>query len=165
MLIILSLLMIPPIILPMIKHPLSAGFLLLTEMILIILSVSLTSLSFWYSYIMFLIMIGGMLVLFMYMTSVASNEKFEFSWTTMILIASGFTAVIIIQMNDYWMGFTKTINMEKMSNLKPFFFSLNKFLNEPSYILSIILIIYLLITLIAVIKIININSGPIRHMN
>nr|UFP91249.1 NADH dehydrogenase subunit 6 [Lucanus kanoi kanoi] len=134
-------------------------------MILIILSVSLTSLSFWYSYIMFLIMVGGMLVLFMYMTSVASNEKFEFSWTTMILIASGLTSVILIQMNDYWMGFTKTINMEKMSNLKPFFFSLNKFLNEPSYSLSIILIIYLLITLIAVIKIINIKSGPIRHMN
>nr|QGN05594.1 NADH dehydrogenase subunit 6 [Lucanus maculifemoratus taiwanus] len=134
-------------------------------MILIILSVSLTSLSFWYSYIMFLIMVGGMLVLFMYMTSVASNEKFSFSWTTMILIALGLTSVILIQMNDYWMGFTKTINMEKMSNLKPFFFSLNKFLNEPSYSLSIILIIYLLITLIAVIKIINIKSGPIRHMN
>nr|WRQ20284.1 NADH dehydrogenase subunit 6 [Lucanus maculifemoratus maculifemoratus] len=165
MLIIFSLLMIPPIILPLISHPLSAGFLLLTEMILIILSVSMTSLSFWYSYIMFLIMIGGMLVLFMYMTSVASNEKFKFSWTTMILIISSFASVIVIQMNDYWMGFTKIINTEKMSNFKSFFFSLNKFLNEPSYTLSMILIIYLLITLIAVIKIININSGPIRHMN
>uniref|UniRef100_A0AB38ZGD7 NADH-ubiquinone oxidoreductase chain 6 n=1 Tax=Lucanus liuyei TaxID=2952596 RepID=A0AB38ZGD7_9SCAR len=165
MLIIMSLLTIPPTILPLIKHPLSAGFLLLMEMVLIIMSVSLTSLSFWYSYITFLIMVGGMLVLFMYMTSVASNEKFKFSWTTSILASLMLLYMTTIQMNNSWTEYIKIINTEKVKTLKPLFFSLNKFLNEPSFTLSITLIIYLLITLIAVIKIININFGPIRHMN
>nr|YP_003331325.1 NADH dehydrogenase subunit 6 [Lucanus mazama]ACM45034.1 NADH dehydrogenase subunit 6 [Lucanus mazama] len=134
-------------------------------MILIVLSVSLTALSFWHSYIMFLIMIGGMLVLFMYMTSVASNEKFKFSSIGLAISITTITYTITIQTSDYWMKYTKIINTEETSKLKSFLFSLNKFLNEPSYTLSIILIMYLLITLIAVIKIVNINLGPIRYMN
>nr|AFQ62385.1 NADH dehydrogenase subunit 6 [Cheironitis sp. MJTNT-2012] len=161
----LSMLIIPPAILPWINHPLSAGFLLLMEMIMIILTAGLASMSFWYSYITFLIMVGGMLVLFMYMTSVASNEKFKFSWNITIMVMMIVLWMITMQMNDYWLQYNKIINTEEMSNTKPLFFSMNKFLNEPSFTLSIMIIIYLLITLIAVIKIININSGPMRHMN
>nr|YP_010264216.1 NADH dehydrogenase subunit 6 [Lucanus cervus]QGQ62207.1 NADH dehydrogenase subunit 6 [Lucanus cervus]UIN24728.1 NADH dehydrogenase subunit 6 [Lucanus cervus] len=165
MLIMLKLLMIPPIILIMVKHPLSAGLLLLLEMVLIILSVSLTSLSFWYSYIMFLIMIGGMLVLFMYMTSVASNEKFKFSWKISLTAFTISSLIFSLQTKNLWIEPHNIINTEALKNSESFFFSLNKFLNEPSYTLSITLIIYLLITLIAVIKIVNINYGPIRQMN
>nr|QJS34746.1 NADH dehydrogenase subunit 6 [Lucanus chengyuani] len=165
MLITMSLMMIPPIMLPWVKHPLSAGFILLTEMTLVILSVGLASASLWYSYIMFLIMVGGMLILFMYMTSVASNEKFKFSWNIMILATTMMMWTSTTQTNDSWFQYIKITYTEEMTNLKPFFFSMNKFLNEPSFTLSIMIIIYLLITLIAVIKIINVNSGPIRHMN
>uniref|UniRef100_A0AB38ZGH0 NADH-ubiquinone oxidoreductase chain 6 n=1 Tax=Lucanus imitator TaxID=618023 RepID=A0AB38ZGH0_9SCAR len=165
MLMLMSMLMIPPAILPVVQHPLSAGFLLLMEMTLIILSVSLISMSFWYSYITFLIMIGGMLVLFMYMTSVASNEKFKFSWTSLALIISALLLMTGVHYTFFWTEYIKIANTEELKTSKSLLFSLNKFLNEPSYTLSLILIIYLLITLIVVIKIVNINSGPMRHMN
>lgn len=35
--------------------------------------------SYWFSYILVLVFLGGVLVLFLYMTSLASNEKFEFT--------------------------------------------------------------------------------------
>nr|YP_010264242.1 NADH dehydrogenase subunit 6 [Lucanus prometheus]UIN24754.1 NADH dehydrogenase subunit 6 [Lucanus prometheus] len=165
MLTILGLTTIPPAMAPFMNHPLSLGILLLSEVLLIVLAAGLSTPSYWFSYLMFLIMIGGMLVIFMYMTSVASNEKFRFSWMTGKICLLGITVSILIQTFAFSFNFIKPTQMENIKNSKSFFFSINKLMNEPSITLSVILIIYLLITLIAVIKIININFGPIRHMN
>jgi len=62
-----------------IKHPLAMGLILLIQTIFICLLRGLLIKSFWFSYILFLIFIGGILVLFIYVTSLASNEIFSFS--------------------------------------------------------------------------------------
>nr|UFR82822.1 NADH dehydrogenase subunit 6 [Dicronorhina derbyana] len=147
-------------------HPLSIGFMLLSQTIIIALTMGLYNVNFWYSYIMFLIMIGGMLVLFIYMTSVASNEKFKFS----IKISLMYLLMLIIMMMSMTIMdqfFTNLNNMyeETFNHLAQFNWSLNKFLNHPMILILLIMIIYLLITLIAVVKITNIKQGPLRQMN
>nr|AOY39341.1 NADH dehydrogenase subunit 6 [Uleiota sp. BMNH 833935] len=147
-------------------HPLSIGSILMIQTILTSMLSGLMSLNFWFSYIMLLIMIGGMLVLFMYMTSVASNEKFKFSSKLMFLCL---TSIIIITlpmiMLDYY--FTNFINVSEMTlnqSLKlDFLTSLNKFLTYPTSNIYLLLIIYLFITLIAIIKISSINNGPLKQ--
>nr|WEB57930.2 NADH dehydrogenase subunit 6 [Luciola kagiana] len=147
-----------------ISHPLSMGMILLMQTLLIAMWTGFLSMNFWYSYILFIVMVGGMLILFIYMTSVASNEKFSYSKilsTTMII----FTIMsMLMLMKDQFYSSLNSNNME-MTNLKSkllFKLSLNKFYMFPMMLISLSVIIYLLITLIAVVKITNLKSGPLR---
>nr|YP_009327764.1 NADH dehydrogenase subunit 6 [Asymmetricata circumdata]APB92615.1 NADH dehydrogenase subunit 6 [Asymmetricata circumdata] len=143
----------------MTTHPLSMGFILLSQTLLVAMWTGSLSLNFWYSYILFIVMVGGMLVLFIYMTSVASNEKFSFSKLFMLTISIGILLSIIILLmqllsnNSYF-----DMNLE----MTTFKFSLNKYLMTPMMLMSLTIIIYLFIALIAVCKITNIKYGPLR---
>uniref|UniRef100_A0AB38ZGH2 NADH-ubiquinone oxidoreductase chain 6 n=1 Tax=Hexarthrius vitalisi TaxID=617888 RepID=A0AB38ZGH2_9SCAR len=151
--------------LPLMNHPLSLGLILLIHSILIALISGWMNLTFWYSYIMLLIMIGGMLVLFMYMTNVASNEKFKFSSSMAIfMVLSLLLFIMSLTLTDQWLINIKMIISEMPMSPDPLS-SLNKYLNFPAIFISAALIIYLLMTMIIVIKIINIKHGPLRHHN
>nr|YP_010166748.1 NADH dehydrogenase subunit 6 [Porhydrus obliquesignatus]QRV62852.1 NADH dehydrogenase subunit 6 [Porhydrus obliquesignatus] len=153
------------------KHPMSMGFVLLLQTILISLISGFYSYSFWFSYILFLIMIGGMLILFMYMTSLASNEKFKFSMkiTSMIIISLMMFMIInfIYDKSMFYMLF-KNSNLSEIMDKFLFMknenlYSLTMMYNNPNMMITIIMINYLLLTLIAVVKITKSNSGPLRQ--
>nr|YP_010414130.1 NADH dehydrogenase subunit 6 [Notiophilus quadripunctatus]URQ84672.1 NADH deshydrogenase subunit 6 [Notiophilus quadripunctatus] len=153
------------------NHPLSMGMILLMQTIIIALITGLFSYSYWFSYILFLIMVGGMLVLFIYMTSLASNEMFKYSNKLFILlIMSYFTMLFLYLLIDYLSINTlfltsnsielyNKILMIKNENM----ISLNKIYNMPNNMITLMLVNYLFLTLIAVVKITNINYGPLRR--
>nr|ALO76823.1 NADH deshydrogenase subunit 6 [Agrilus biguttatus] len=147
-----------------IKHPLSMGFSLLTQTILVSLMTGLLNLNFWYSFILFLIMVGGMLILFIYMTSVASNEKFNLT-TTMIGM------IIILPMTTFsliYLSMPEALEVEILTQMtqqitkKEWINSLTKFLTYPLNFNLIMLMSYLFLALIAVVKITDIKYGPLR---
>nr|QUE43181.1 NADH dehydrogenase subunit 6 [Pteroptyx valida] len=150
-----------------ISHPLSMGMILLIQTLLISMWTGSMSMNFWYSYILFIVMVGGMLILFIYMTSVASNEKFSFSKINMFIIMLMSSIIIMSMMTDQIYNMMSSMNSDLMmySNMISFKMSLNKFIMYPMMMMSLTLIIYLLITLIAVSKITNIQSGPLRKYN
>nr|YP_009439698.1 NADH dehydrogenase subunit 6 [Charybdis natator]ATG83218.1 NADH dehydrogenase subunit 6 [Charybdis natator] len=145
-------------------HPLSMGLTLLIQTILISLTTGLSTYSYWFSYILFMIFLGGMLVLFIYVTSLASNESFNFSYSIL-----GITVVLLILITPLTFisdsllnGFMAqlplpTLNMES-SNV--FIISWIYSINLMNFTLFIIL--YLLLTLIVVVKITNLFKGPLR---
>nr|AXS64867.1 NADH dehydrogenase subunit 6 [Coleoptera sp. 2 KM-2017] len=144
------------------NHPLSLGLILMLQTINISMITGMMMFNYWYSYMLFLIMVGGMLVLFLYMTNVASNEKFKFNSMFMYMII---IYMIIILMIKIFMINTPLNNNFMMWNYyynNNFMFSMSKFFNYPSNLIYLMLIIYLLMTLIAIVKIININYGPLR---
>nr|YP_010305217.1 NADH dehydrogenase subunit 6 [Philonthus spinipes]ULT46834.1 NADH dehydrogenase subunit 6 [Philonthus spinipes] len=145
------------------SHPLSMGITLLIQTILIAIITGLMNVNFWFSYILFLIMIGGMLVLFIYMTSIASNEKFKFS----NLIFFTLTTLMMVSFLIYLFSDNLIFSMMNFSNTLgtnySFTMNLSKFFNYPTNIILFMIIIYLFITLIAVVKITNINFGPLRQ--
>nr|YP_009560257.1 NADH dehydrogenase subunit 6 [Oxysarcodexia thornax]QAA79155.1 NADH dehydrogenase subunit 6 [Oxysarcodexia thornax]QAA79168.1 NADH dehydrogenase subunit 6 [Oxysarcodexia thornax]QAA79194.1 NADH dehydrogenase subunit 6 [Oxysarcodexia thornax] len=152
------------------KHPLAMGLTLLIQTTLICLTSGLMTKTFWFSYILFLVFLGGMLVLFIYVTSLASNEMFSFSIKLMI------TSVIIFMLSIIVLFFIdKNIIMQYTNmEIKSIFdmdsyilensLSLNKLYNYPTNLLTIMLMNYLLITLIAVVKITKLFKGPLRPM-
>nr|ALO70773.1 NADH deshydrogenase subunit 6 [Nudobius lentus] len=147
------------------NHPLSLGLILLMQTILISLILSFFMFNFWFSYILFLIMVGGMLILFIYMTSVASNEKFLYNnkilfFSIMMLLF----LTMIITKNNFFLNFEKK-NFESFNEMNNLNFILSKFLNFPLNSILFLLIIYLFITLIAVVKIIDTKNGPLRQKN
>nr|YP_010895077.1 NADH dehydrogenase subunit 6 [Cyphipelta rufocyanea]WJW73603.1 NADH dehydrogenase subunit 6 [Cyphipelta rufocyanea] len=154
------------------SHPLSMGMMLLIQTILICCITGLMTKSFWFSYILFLIFVGGMLVLFIYVTSLASNEMFSLSMKMILTTMISLFLLIMISMFMDKMIFTpNNLNNEMMSiiNINSFMeensLNLNKLYNYPNNMITILLINYLLITLIATIKITKLFNGPLRSMN
>nr|APX40457.1 NADH dehydrogenase subunit 6 [Cryptocephalus cantabricus] len=147
------------------NHPLTLGFILLTQTVMIALLTGLMSLNFWSSYIIFLVMIGGMLVLFVYMTSIASNEKFKFSFkmflcTTITMLLTFFMSLFIDKsLISQKFKMIETFSMYENMDSK---FFLNKFINFPHNMMYLMMVIYLLITLIAVVKIASKTKGALR---
>nr|YP_010625983.1 NADH dehydrogenase subunit 6 [Parainocellia braueri]WBK02729.1 NADH dehydrogenase subunit 6 [Parainocellia braueri] len=143
------------------KHPLIMGFLLIIQTLLISLITGFINNMFWFSYILFIIMIGGMMILFIYMTSLASNEKYQFSSSFFFMnISLLFLFIIMLFIIDPF--YFNSINMNNEMNIT---LNLNKLYNLNSKNITLISIIYLLFTLITVIKITNKNLGPLRQKN
>nr|YP_009646731.1 NADH dehydrogenase subunit 6 [Gonioctena intermedia]APM86026.1 NADH dehydrogenase subunit 6 [Gonioctena intermedia]AVX29551.1 NADH dehydrogenase subunit 6 [Gonioctena intermedia]AVX29564.1 NADH dehydrogenase subunit 6 [Gonioctena intermedia] len=147
------------------NHPLSFGLILLLQSILISSITGFMNFNFWFSYILFLIMVGGMLVLFIYMTSIASDEKFKFSFKTMmlILIMLMISFMLLFMDNFYYSFLYKMFDSMNQNDFKNNYLSMNKYINFPNNFIMFMMIMYLFITLIMVVKITNIHYGPLRQ--
>nr|ARH54712.1 NADH dehydrogenase subunit 6 [Romualdius bifoveolatus] len=145
------------------NHPLSFGFIILLQTIVISLISGILNLDFWFSYILFLIMIGGLLVLFIYMTSIASNEKFKFSKNLCILSLMVLLIAYLKITKDEFILKMNIFNYDSTDQItQNFNLSMNKFTNLPMMFLMILLMMYLLITLISIVKITQSKMGPLR---
>nr|APT41469.1 NADH dehydrogenase subunit 6 [Evandromyia infraspinosa] len=151
------------------SHPLAMGLMLLMQTLLISLILGLTMKTFWFSYILFLTFMGGMLILFIYITSLASNEMFSFSSKMFINLICLMSFMMILLMFIDKLLFTQYFYNKEMTSvinwknlIKENMLNLNKFYNFPTNIIMLMMIIYLLLTLIVIVKITNINLGPLR---
>nr|AMP43700.1 NADH dehydrogenase subunit 6 [Chrysops silvifacies] len=153
------------------NHPLAMGLLLLIQTLMICLLTGLFTKTFWFSYILFLIFIGGMLVLFIYVTSLASNEMFSMSMKMTFMMIYFIVLIMMFSLfidKSMISSFFMNNEMNNITQLTSYIMensiSLNKLYNFPTNIITLILINYLLLTLIAVVKITNIFYGPLRTM-
>nr|YP_007026004.1 NADH dehydrogenase subunit 6 [Rhyacionia leptotubula]AFN86196.1 NADH dehydrogenase subunit 6 [Rhyacionia leptotubula] len=151
-------------------HPMSMGMMILIQTIFTCLLTGMLINTYWFSYILFLTFLGGLLVLFIYISSIAFNELFKNNFPLKnfffisLTITFLFSMFFISKLN--WMNFTFN---EEMNN---FFFNLffnnenkmnlSKLYNNQTFLMMMMLIIYLFITLVAVVKITNIFFGPLR---
>nr|AYN50384.1 NADH dehydrogenase subunit 6 [Apoderinae sp. 2 AV-2018] len=144
------------------SHPVSFSLITLIQAIVIALLTSSLSYTSWFSYIIFLIMVGAMLILFLYMTSVASNEKFNFSFKILILSAMLAIIPIMVKTHDPSMFTTNSMMLKFLSEYHTEN-QMNKLVSLPTNKILTGLIMYLLICLIAVVKITNPLQGPLRQ--
>nr|YP_009487794.1 NADH dehydrogenase subunit 6 [Anopheles argyritarsis]AWB98677.1 NADH dehydrogenase subunit 6 [Anopheles argyritarsis]AWB98781.1 NADH dehydrogenase subunit 6 [Anopheles argyritarsis] len=171
-LIIMTLCLIMSFIFMQMKHPLSMGLMLLIQTFLTCLITSIYVKTFWFSYVLFLIFLGGMLILFIYVTSLSSNEMFSmsFSLTMMgLMIFTIFTLLFLIMDKSLIDQFITNMEMEKLSNINNLIneniLSLNKMYNFPTNLITLLLINYLFLTLLVTVKITKKFYGPLRPMN
>nr|YP_009544125.1 NADH dehydrogenase subunit 6 [Cosmoscarta dorsimacula]AZJ53300.1 NADH dehydrogenase subunit 6 [Cosmoscarta dorsimacula] len=151
------------------KHPLSMGFMLMIQTTLSCMLNGMNSYSYWFSYILFITFIGGMMVLFIYMSSIASNEKFKFSIKLLLMILT-MSMLMMLMINTDPNMIIKNINSETLSflnskNNNKEMSSIMKMFNFPSMMISMMMIMYLLFTMISTVKITNIKEGPLRMKN
>nr|UPX88307.1 NADH dehydrogenase subunit 6 [Astacus leptodactylus] len=151
-------------------HPLSMGLTLFSQTILICLSSGFYSHSFWFSYILFLIFLGGMLVLFIYVASLASNEMFKpsFNYLYIVFFLTIITSFMLIFFDP--MMIYSNFNLLSSSVMLWYKFDMNSLLVSTIYsyfsmFFTLFLITYLLLTLFVVVKIINPFSSPLRTNN
>nr|AIY61838.1 NADH dehydrogenase subunit 6 [Leptomyxotermes doriae]URH16551.1 NADH dehydrogenase subunit 6 [Leptomyxotermes doriae] len=142
------------------KHPMAMGLMLLMQTVMICMISGTMYSNFWFSYILFMIMIGGMLVLFMYMTSLASNELFSPSNKMMMfyLMMMPFLLYIMPTMtNNKEMNTHNTMMENEITTTTTVMY------NQMMGTMTTMLVVYMLLTLIVVVNIINVSKGPLRH--
>lgn len=112
-----------------------------------------------------------MLVLFIYVISLASNEIFNLSKKLIYIRLIIFILIIVINIildKSIINTFNNNNEIIILNNLKSYLrensLFLNKLYNYPTNIITIILINYLLLTLIIIVKITNIFYGPLRSI-
>nr|AVJ52577.1 NADH dehydrogenase subunit 6 [Homaemus proteus] len=139
------------------NHPLSMGFILILQTMMIALAAGMMLSNFFFSYIIVIIMLSGALVLFIYMASVASNEKFKTPITMMILFVMMF-GISTLSINKLIMVNEPPFN----NNMSYSMVTLTKLFNSMSAYLTVMMIFYLLLTMIIVSFIASSSEGPLR---
>lgn len=150
-----------------IVHPLSTGIILLVQTITISVSARLFKTTYWFSYILFLIFLGGILILFIYVTSLASNEKFkikiEFLFVSFFAFLSSLILTIfdpLFMANKFETAISSIININ--IEISEASLRVRIIYNKPSAFFTLFIIRYLLLTLFVIVKIIRSSSRPLR---
>nr|YP_010736842.1 NADH dehydrogenase subunit 6 [Macropsis hainanensis]WEP24716.1 NADH dehydrogenase subunit 6 [Macropsis hainanensis] len=153
----LKMMTILSIVLPSMKTPMSMGTVLLIQTIFSTIVMNKMMLNSWFPMITFIMMIGGMMILFMYMSSIASNEKFKMNLnlTLMTIILMIWTEELMLQnqINETEM----IMNMKTQESI-----SMMKLYNNKSMFLTVFMVLILLLTMISVSKIVLFHKGPLR---
>nr|QBZ38196.1 NADH dehydrogenase subunit 6 [Stenocranus matsumurai] len=144
------------------NHPISMGSMLIFQSILTALVTNLLSKNSWYSMILFITFSSGMMIMFIYMSSITSNEKFYPSIKQMIMFL---TSIMMILM----MSKDKTILFESkwMENFMSFEEneekkSIYKMISMKKILMTTLTTLIILIVLIAISSIINSHEGPLK---
>nr|YP_010177452.1 NADH dehydrogenase subunit 6 [Stenopsyche tienmushanensis]QSQ87277.1 NADH dehydrogenase subunit 6 [Stenopsyche tienmushanensis]UDU84914.1 NADH dehydrogenase subunit 6 [Stenopsyche tienmushanensis] len=147
------------------KHPMSMGLLILMQLLVSCLLMNLKIYFSWFSYIMFLILIGGLLILFMYMCTISTNKMLVLSMKLMISMFFFFFFFSLLSYFYYSNPMNYNNNNMSISHMTMFAHKdimLNKMFNAPSNYITIILMIYLFIILIIINKMMIMKMGPLR---
>nr|YP_009450457.1 NADH dehydrogenase subunit 6 [Stegobium paniceum]ARH10880.1 NADH dehydrogenase subunit 6 [Stegobium paniceum]QCI56379.1 NADH dehydrogenase subunit 6 [Stegobium paniceum]QDH12152.1 NADH dehydrogenase subunit 6 [Stegobium paniceum] len=139
-----------------INHPLMMVIMLIIISTLTAMKLGTLYSTFWLSYMLFLVLVGGMLIIFIYMTSIAPNEKFKMNNKIFISIIMVFPLWF---MNDFYTNYMYMNNLLMKANEM----MMMKYINFPNVFLPTMMILYLILTLIVVVKITKINMGPLRQ--
>nr|QYF07851.1 NADH dehydrogenase subunit 6 [Proceratium itoi] len=152
-----------------IYHPISLILMMIIYSMLIFLNISLWKENYIYSIMLFLIIISGLLIIFLYFSSLISNEKMTINWQIfylypMLIIPisfmcyNNFKSFMYYQSKSYEMNPIYKINMKN-------FYNISNIYEHPYNNFTILCMMFLLLCLILIIKLSNPKSMPMRKLN
>lgn len=110
----------------------------------------------WFSYILFLIFLGGLIVLFVYTVRLASNEKFSIKIKRVTKIVGSLILITTL----YLVNINQHVEQTQAIGIKNFY----RMYSIRMVRITISTILYLLLTLVVVVKITSKFKGPIRNI-
>nr|YP_002971029.1 NADH dehydrogenase subunit 6 [Hydrometra greeni]ACJ69492.1 NADH dehydrogenase subunit 6 [Hydrometra greeni] len=143
-------------------NPIMMGFSILLQTLTLSMLMMMISNYSWTSYIIMLIMAGGMMVLFSYMASIASNQILKTPQMKYIIVTMMVT-ILLIMFN--YNKINLMYNIDLFNNMNINNLMIMKMNNMKSSMITIMILIYLFMTMMIINKITNINEGPIRMKN
>nr|ANZ03372.1 NADH dehydrogenase subunit 6 [Pleuropoma jana] len=146
---------------PFMAKPLSLGLIVILIVLFwcILVNVCLSS---WFSYVIFMIYVGAMLVMFIYVSSLIPNSKFKFDKLMFIFFVS-FLSIFFIFINFSFVSLCMSPSVWLKNQL---FLKIGLVITSRFNISSLFsLILVLLFVLVIVVKICNLNGGALRRFN
>nr|WRY74215.1 NADH dehydrogenase subunit 6 [Diodontus sp. a EB-2023]WRY74218.1 NADH dehydrogenase subunit 6 [Diodontus sp. a EB-2023]WRY74221.1 NADH dehydrogenase subunit 6 [Diodontus sp. a EB-2023]WRY74223.1 NADH dehydrogenase subunit 6 [Diodontus sp. a EB-2023]WRY74225.1 NADH dehydrogenase subunit 6 [Diodontus sp. a EB-2023] len=139
-------------------HPLNLMINLIIYSISVSLLINYNNNNLIYPYILFLIMIGGMLVMFLYFSSLINNEKSKTSFISLLIyffILLSFILILLIKLKFLYLLFIKINNLIYLNKFTSIY---NNYLKNT----TILLIYFLFYSMIMVISLCKNNSLSLR---
>nr|AHA85000.1 NADH dehydrogenase subunit 6 [Lunella aff. cinerea STW-2013] len=145
---------------PSMVQPLSLGLciMIFSAVASIFLGMAMSS---WYSYVLFLVYVGGLLVMFAYVSALAPNNFFS-SLKSVVLFLLVFILIFLMLSFLYTPDPKFLIWVDQLSLSKKSFSSGEMIINPSESSVVIFLGIILLINLLAVVKVCYYQQGPLR---
>lgn len=123
------------------------------------LLLNLITLRSWFSFLLILIILGGIIVLFIYISRLASNENFTL--TVPLSRIKILTLSLILLIVTIYISYHHLILKDKRLNFKKLIL---KIFSSPLRNIIILVIIYLFISLIITVYIVKLKDSPIRRI-
>nr|QBZ38144.1 NADH dehydrogenase subunit 6 [Muirodelphax atratus] len=144
------------------NHPISMGTLLMIQSMLTSMMTILFTKNSWYSMILFVTFSSGLMIMFMYMSSISSNEKFYWSikLTTLLILILG---IFFSTKMDYNFLFKhkwteQLLKFEENEEKK----AISKIISSNKILLFYNVTLLILITLVSISNLINSFEGPLK---
>nr|YP_010518003.1 NADH dehydrogenase subunit 6 [Cocculina enigmadonta]UXN84355.1 NADH dehydrogenase subunit 6 [Cocculina enigmadonta] len=146
------------IMLPIMLHPLSVGVCVLVISVFSCLLISMVSHA-WYGYMLFLIFVGGLLVMFAYVCALTPNVIFT-GYSDVFLCLFLYVGIFFLIKKMFFMDAFSVSGLDEISVLSS---TMGESLVFPFFMSIIIgLGLILLFTLLAVVKICTMDGGSLR---
>lgn len=145
------------------NHPLSLGFILIATRILFSILIFLRSRTAWISYIVIIVFLRGSIIIFIYITSISSNETIHFD-LKYIYLALILNTLYFLRTNKIFNFFFNYKNLRNLKNnltrnsLEMIYKTYRTSLN----FITTFIIIYLLLIIIVAVKIAILVKSPVR---
>lgn len=153
----LRFIVIVSILILLLNHPLAFIISLFAQTLLV--CISLKNISLWISLILFLIFLGGILVIFIYVSSLSANEKFNVRLTSFLWTFP--TAIIFLLI----LTRTEMISSTSLGYQRPAdYMVINFSIRNLALLTYCFVVVYLFLALLLVIDFLNINKKPLRSM-
>lgn len=145
------------------NHPLIIGFTLIISRVIYAIILYLLNSSSWLIYILIIIFVRGVIVIFIYIARLSSNEPITFSFNLFFKINLIFTIFLIFfiltkQLKTNYFTNPVINQFFKPQSIELIYKTYNKIILET----TIILTIYLFIVLVVAVKIVNNFKIPLR---
>uniref|UniRef100_A0AAU7VAV4 NADH-ubiquinone oxidoreductase chain 6 n=1 Tax=Stenopsocus pygmaeus TaxID=3074948 RepID=A0AAU7VAV4_9NEOP len=149
------------------NNPLTLGLILICQTLALTLFLGTLIKSFWFLYLLILIFVGGMLVLFIYVTSIFPNEKFDVNNSNSVnTIMIMFLLFILLVIYTNFFNLTPSLgSLENLALTNKFMIPSVKMFSFNTSMLLIFMVNYLFYCMVVVIKITSFFKGPLRKMN
>lgn len=153
-------------------HPIHFIILLIFYSIITCILMSIWKFTYIYSIIIFLIIIRGLLIIFIYFARLVSNEQSKIIWNILLLTNLSLNSIFFLwfinlppQSNLTFIPYS-TIDIIPILKINIILFqNITKIYIYPYFNLTLIRIFYLLISLFLVIKITSIKSSSLRKIH
>nr|BAJ24462.1 NADH dehydrogenase subunit 6 [Pulchriphyllium giganteum] len=141
----------------MMKHPLSMSMTIITQTMIVSMITSMMWMSSWYSFILVLTYIGGMMIMFIYMTSLVPNMMFSMPKKMTMSMIIMLTIMMTYMINKKY----QMLNLDMIQPNEQTII-LTKMYTKPTNITTIMMALYLLFTMITVKNMTELKMGPLR---
>nr|AYE40482.1 NADH dehydrogenase subunit 6 [Daphnia magna] len=157
-----TLMVILAVVFPTLTHPLGMGLVILMLSILLAVSLGLIMTNFWVSYVLILVLLGGLLVIFIYVSLLAPNELFLKKNIFKITLSS-LSMFIVLMFSSLFFWVTKSESYLPTSPTdSEGMLWLNSLYSQDLSGATLFLIFYLLLTLIVVVNITKHDYSSLR---
>nr|YP_009501889.1 NADH dehydrogenase subunit 6 [Arytainilla spartiophila]AWU48854.1 NADH dehydrogenase subunit 6 [Arytainilla spartiophila] len=138
-------------------HPVSFSIILLLQTISISYLMRSLTQSSWIPFTVFLVMVGGLMILFLYITSICSNKKPNFIYPS--ISQTSYILITLLFLNNLknFNSFCENLNNKDLFNME-----FIKLFLPTNIFSSNFLFLYLLFMLIIMIEILSASKGPMR---